>query len=238
MKFNGTDWINVGIPYFSSSDALYIHLAFNSAGKLYVAYCDAGNSEKATVMTFDDINWVEVGTPGFSPERATLLNFAFNPVNDVPYVSYEGSDTSFNKANVMKFDGINWINVGPPNFSKSRADYPSLSFSPSGIPYVAYIDYANSKRATVMKYDSAFAGFNELQTSGLLIYPNPATDHLVIESVKTGSLSIVNTDGQQLLSGKITKPKVLLDISSLHAGVYFVRLTNDRTVASAKFIKR
>jgi len=46
----------------------------------------------------------------------------------------------------MKFDGNNWVNVGSPGFSAGQADYISLAIDGSGTPYVAYSDYANSKK--------------------------------------------------------------------------------------------
>jgi hypothetical protein len=46
-----------------------------------------------------------------------------------------------------------WMNVGNSGFSAGQADYTSLAFSPTGEPYVAFQDGANSKKATVMKFD-------------------------------------------------------------------------------------
>src|ERR1035437_5849547 len=46
-----------------------------------------------------------------------------------------------------------WKIVGNAGFSAGRADYTSLAFSPSGELYVAYTDWGNDFKATVMKYD-------------------------------------------------------------------------------------
>jgi hypothetical protein len=43
--------------------------------------------------------------------------------------------------------------VGTAGFSAGKTDTPSLAFSPSGDPYVAFKDSANSAKATVMKFD-------------------------------------------------------------------------------------
>jgi hypothetical protein len=53
----------------------------------------------------------------------------------------------------MKFDGNNWVNVGTAGFSVGEAFSTSLAFSPSGEPYVAYQDSANSYKATVMTFN-------------------------------------------------------------------------------------
>ncbi len=46
-----------------------------------------------------------------------------------------------------------WQNVGNAGFSAGVASDISLAFSPSGQPYVAYEDYGNAEKATVMKFD-------------------------------------------------------------------------------------
>ncbi|HZL27849.1 MAG TPA: IPT/TIG domain-containing protein [Acidobacteriaceae bacterium] len=43
-----------------------------------------------------------------------------------------------------------WVTVGSAGFSAGEADHTSLAFSPNGTPYVAYEDYGNSYKATVM----------------------------------------------------------------------------------------
>lgn len=76
---------------------------------------------------------------------------------------------------------------------------------------------------------------------GLLIYPNPASTNITIEAheISTQSqLSILNVNGQQLISRKITEPKTQLDISNLPSGVYFVRLTGETSVVMGKFVKQ
>jgi hypothetical protein len=83
---------------------------------------------------------------------------------------------------------------------------------------------------------------NELSiTPRIFIYPNPATDKITIEASSAHSqsqLSIMNLNGQELITRQITQPKTQLDISSLPSGVYFVRVTNDRTVTVGKFVKQ
>jgi hypothetical protein len=145
------------------------------------------------------------------------------------------------KATVMKFNGTNWINVGAGGFSTGIANYESLAFSPSGIPYVAYEDCANGYGVTVMKYDTVSFGISELYHSKILIYPNPATDKIVIETLglsKENILAIVNIEGQDVLTRQITEPKTVVDISSLPSGVYFMRVTGERTIEVGKFIKQ
>ena len=239
MKFDGTNWVYVGSEGFSAGMAQSPSLAFNTSGEPYVGYMDEA-TDKATVMKFDGTNWVYVGSEGFSAGMAHFTSLAFSPSDGGPYVAYEDMANSY-KATVMRFNGNNWVNVGNAGFSADTVAFTSLAFNPSGQPYVAYSDGANSQKATVMKYDSVMVGINELQESMLSIYPNPSTDKITIElsgSVKESYLAIVNTEGQQLLTRQITDPKTQIDISNLPNGVYFVRLTNDKSVEVRKFVKQ
>jgi hypothetical protein len=78
-------------------------------------------------------------------------------------------------------------------------------------------------------------------SNSIKIYPNPVTDKVTIETsaIQTnGQLSIITLTGQQLISRQVTELKTVIDISTLPSGVYFVRLTNDKTVQVGKFIKQ
>ena len=95
---------------------------------------------------------------------------------------------------------------------------------------------------TILK-DCGTVGITErtLQQSMFTVYPNPANDKIIIETTTLsalGNLSISNLDGQQLITHQITRSITQFDISGLPAGVYLVRLTSDKTVATGKFIKQ
>jgi DNA-binding beta-propeller fold protein YncE len=128
--------------------------------------------------------------------------------------------------------------VGNAGFSAGEVDYTSLAFNGSGgQPYVAYVDYANSQKATVMKYDFP-TGFNELQHSPLSFYPNPASTTLTVVTTSTGSLLILNANGQSQLQQEITNPITTIDVSTLANGVYVVKVFGEKGVEVGKFIKQ
>lgn len=101
-------------------------------------------------------------------------------------------------------------------------------------------------------------GVDETETSGFRIYPNPATDIIVVETLRATSLQgqteyrITNTLGQTLLSssslraersgarqpeGSSTegrKSNLTINVSSLPSGMYFLTLGNQ----TLKFIKQ
>ena len=73
--------------------------------------------------------------------------------------------------------------------------------------------------------------------SSVTIYPNPTSTSITIKTPTTGTINIINSSGQQLLQQKITEPSTTINVNALPSGVYFVRMTNERTVELGKFIK-
>jgi hypothetical protein len=73
---------------------------------------------------------------------------------------------------------------------------------------------------------------------GLLIYPSPSSNEIIIEPLIKGLLFILNLSGQQLLQQGITEPQTQLDISYLPSGVYVIKVIGEKEVQVGKFIKQ
>ncbi len=157
FDFDGTSssWQQVGTAEFSPGTADDISLILDSSNTPYIAYQDGANSDKASVMKFNGISWQQVGAAGFSTGEANYTSLALDN-SDTPYIAYtdyRGYGNSANKANVMKFDGNNWVQVGTAGFSAGEAYGTNLALDSNGTPYIAYKDGANSDKESVMKFD-------------------------------------------------------------------------------------
>jgi len=145
------------------------------------------------------------------------------------------------KARVMSYDGVSWNNVGSIGFSNDAAAYVNLALNPlNGEQYVAFQDAGNSNKATVMKYDSLYVGMSDQHQWAVSLYPNPATDKIIVETsgITPGkALVIYDIEGQDLIQQQVTGIKTTVDISRLPAGVYVVKVTGDRTAQVRKIIK-
>jgi CSLREA domain-containing protein len=148
-------WETVGAAGFSAGAASYVSLAFDDNGTPYVAYRDAGNSYKVTVMKFDALmgNWVTVGPAGFSVYQVQYTSLSI--FNGTPYVAFMDWSQS-NRVTVMVFDGSSWVTVGPAGFSAGSVSDVSLAFDDNGTPYVAYRDSINGfGKGRVMKFNGS-----------------------------------------------------------------------------------
>jgi hypothetical protein len=88
---------------------------------------------------------------------------------------------------------------------------------------------------------NAYAVIGEMpQEVEFLLYPNPATDKITIESSsiqKNATISIYNIQGQLLLRQVWQQTKHYIDISSFSKGVYFVNIKSEKENFSWRFVK-
>lgn len=243
MKFNGTNWVNVGNAGFSAGYALYTSLAISPYGEPYVAYQDGANSGKSTVMKYNGTSWVNVGNAGFSAGKAKYTSIAFSPTMDSqPYVAYTDSVNSY-KVTVKRYDGNNWVNVGSAGFSADTSEYISLAFNPAGYrqPYVAFKDNGNSNKATVMRYDSVSVGIRGPQESKLFVFPNPVKSTVTFDfkgvNVNNKSIYIYELRGKKILKTQTNQDRIILNLEKFPTGIYIYKVNTESSYWIGKFCK-
>ncbi|HEY3371172.1 MAG TPA: alpha/beta hydrolase-fold protein [Prolixibacteraceae bacterium] len=92
-------------------------------------------------------------------------------------------------------------------------------------------------------FPTEYTGVEKIKTdqSTLKCYPNPSTGKITIEIIgqtNIQSLSVLDHNGQQIRTCKITQPGITLDISTLPNGVYFIKVTGEKGIQVKKFIKQ
>jgi hypothetical protein len=150
MKFDGTNWVNVGNAGFSAGDVAHPKLAFSQAGEPFVAYGDGANSGRATVMKFDGTTWLNVGNAGFSGGGEVWENSLAFSLSGEPYFAYKEC-SSINDScvvNVMKYDSVF---VGIKESQKS-----GLLLFPNPASHSVTIDFTNihDKIISIEIYDT------------------------------------------------------------------------------------
>lgn len=74
-------------------------------------------------------------------------------------------------------------------------------------------------------------------TSAIIVYPNPATDKIVIENADCAAIEITNIQDKRIETLVSTENKAILDISSLAKGMYFIKVKTEKGFAIKKFVK-
>lgn len=73
----------------------------------------------------------------------------------------------------------------------------------------------------------------------LRIFPNPASEFLVVDYPQMHKISISNLIGQQVMSMEfLPSSQKTLELSSIDPGIYFVTIDTEKGTLSRKFIKR
>lgn len=74
----------------------------------------------------------------------------------------------------------------------------------------------------------------------VMVYPNPVTSALLMKGLeKSGTIKIVNTLGQTVLSQRVNSNSLTIDVSSLKDGIYFIQISGENgKVMSKTFLKK
>ena len=79
----------------------------------------------------------------------------------------------------------------------------------------------------------------EVRSSTVVIYPNPSGDYIEIEGISLYSrYEIYNLTGNSVLNGfNEGSDRVIIDLTSLSAGIYIIRLSSSGVIFKTTFIK-
>jgi hypothetical protein len=130
--------------------------------------------------------------------------------------------------------------IGMHMFTYGQRARMRTLFDPGGFRYAILSSDALSE-AALPTTDTTEAGPAGADIQILQVYPNPATDMVLVklnDGSKTGCLlDVFNQVGQKLMTTRITSSSFLLNISSLPRGIYFIRLRNGQQGNSVKLVK-
>ncbi len=96
----------------------------------------------------------------------------------------------------------------------------------------------HTKLCSLQIYEKNTSGIEQLNTSFVNIFPNPAKDilNIVTENIDNKELSIYNIKGQLCKSVNIQR-NARIDISNLAEGLYYLKLNDKGKTSNLRFIK-
>lgn len=107
----------------------------------------------------------------------------------------------------------------------------SLSYTTAGTYTIVwkYTDVAGNvtTQNQVVVVTCSTTGLDQLTAEKALIYPNPATDFITIESTSLKSGKIFNINGQEVMNFNATSTSTTIQIAHLPKGLYYVQLVNE-----------
>jgi hypothetical protein len=79
------------------------------------------------------------------------------------------------------------------------------------------------------------AGINEPGSGAISIYPNPATNYVTVKSDYTMSrIEVMNFTGQTVINSNVETKASKINLTTLKAGVYFVKVTTTEGIHTVK----
>lgn len=234
-KFNSISnaWETVGTDRFSSSYVGWTSLAFDSNNKLYLAFQDGSQGQKASVMTFDGNNWLYVGSAGISTYGTNFTKLQIT-TNDSVYLSYSEPDNGY-KSSFKKLDTSNntWSTVYT---TPAHAAPASIAIKGNEL-FAAYSTCPSSCFVTAKKYNSTTNTFEDYGTSPIensaaeivdLTFSSNGTPFLLYNAYSVNLKATVVTLDTSTLSVAIAAKKTLVASTLVDDVLSFQ--TNDNAV--------
>jgi hypothetical protein len=136
--WNGSQWGQVGNPYFSGGRIEHIRIALTPNNQPYVVYKDFSAAGKATVKTYVNGSWSNVGSAA-SAGGAQYPNIAIDGLG-VPYIAYADS-LQGDKLTIKKWNGSTWDLVGTTGFTPASSSNFKIVFNQANVPFVSTVYY-------------------------------------------------------------------------------------------------
>lgn len=249
-RWNGTGWENTncytGCPAnWTTSTAQRTY-----AGSVGVG---AGSIQSNTVSSFSPFTFGSIGSFPLNPLPVTIISFeAFPQYNNVLLNWVTASEINNDYFTVERSsDGIHFTEVGtldskaPGGNSSQVLDYSLVDEVP-----LAGFSYYRLKQTDIddkFSYSNLVAvNFNPAD-NGLLVAPNPANTNNIVVSYSSGSgntnttISIYDVTGQivykQNVSSSQGENAVVVDVSGLSKGMYFICVSDENTSGKTKLIR-
>ncbi len=108
------------------------------------------------------------------------------------------------------------------------------------IRFESYSRYGNNLYINKVDISNTVGLFNNISKddNGFVIHPNPASKQvsIIVEDAGYNEVSVLDAHGRLLISESIINQSITLDISTLKAGIYFVRVDSESNSSTQKII--
>ena len=227
--FNCTSLISINVESENNVYASLNGVLFNK-GKNILICCPAGKAGAYLI-----------------PSSVTNIGeFAFSDCSSLISVTLPNSITNIGKeafSSCTNLTSITNLNSVPINISHlSVFVFINISECTLNVPVASILDYKNADIWKEFNIVGIEVGIETIVSDNVKIYPNPTTDELKIESgeLKIENITIFDTYGRIL---KVESRKqnvereILINISELPTGAYFLQITTDGGEVVRKVLK-
>ncbi len=223
-RWNGADWDMVGSGLNGPVYALHVFSDQLIAGGVFTA---SDSAEMLNVATWHGIEWAAIGT-GFTDSADTIFSLA--TYDDTLYAGGRfDSVGSVYAQNVAKLAGSDWSNLGAgirgPVYAmeeyRGRLYFGGLFTKAGELVSRNIVTHNNGNIPSGVASKS--------QKNDLKIYPNPATDHIYIDTDSTmKSARLISTLGSKF---NLTISSNTISLKNIAAGFYILETKDQNNSA-------
>ena len=104
--------------------------------------------------------------------------------------------------------------------------------------FIVFVQHTGTKEISqTIKVDMAsIAGIKEINGEKINMYPNPASDYVMLLSNGNGNLEIFDITGKIVYTSKINKNTQYIDVSSFEKGYYIAKVSSNDKIYTQKLI--
>jgi len=113
----------------------------------------------------------------------------------------------------------------------------------STIPSIATITVTAENGVTMTEYvvdiKEEGTGINDLESTGIRMYPNPASKFITIEGLSSGSeVTVIAITGQLISNSIATGDLMVVDLDNCQSGIYIIKVELEDKAHFSRFIKQ
>ena len=201
----------------------------------------------ATAWINDSTGWAGTYATAKSPASTGGMLIYNGPPFAPPVADFTASSTAIALGGTVDF--INTSSYANTYLWTFESGIPptSTAENPTGVTWNAPGSYDVTLKATNQYGDATTVktnyiyvggvGINDLQTSGISIFPNPVKDAMTIQAnVNISEIRIYNIAGQLVLSQTVDAKSATVNTSGLTPGVYSLKAVTDNGTVNKKIV--
>jgi len=202
-----------------------------NSGSTFISHNQNITVNPTTTTTY---NFTASDSCGNTFNDIVTISVSLNSIPPTPVITTNG--------NVLESDattGNQWYNDSGIIIGETAQSYIPTS---TGNYYVIVTDLNGCISNISNVINVLFTGItnNQINETGVYLYPNPSNKYITIESksiCNDGLVSIYNIKGELLLQNSFQQSKIKIDISMLTKGIYFVKVKTDNGIVVKKLVK-
>lgn len=209
LKYNGEEWSFVGQRGYSDPGDSYMSMTMINDNPC-VLYTDVTNGNKASGMYFMPYNFL------FPPHNLTA-----------ELVGEEDALLTWEAPQTMEMQPISYnVYRNDAKIGNTEAfTYNDEDLTPGLHRYTVTAVYENGESSPAGPVSvQVTVSIDENNEVAFVVYPNPAENYVMIESVKEAEVTIYSINGQMVSSQTICEGTNTIDVSNLNAGMYFMQV--------------